>query len=123
MVKKNYFCGHQIDVMRVKIGLEIKKLRKMQRFTQDHIAQKLDMSVAGYSRIERDEVNVTLDRLQELSDILGTTPEFLLGMESEKENGLSKDASVDKIERLYLDQIEQLKDEIAFLRSQLRVEA
>jgi transcriptional regulator with XRE-family HTH domain len=123
VVKKNYFCGHQIDVMRVKIGLEIKKLRKMQRFTQDHIAQKLDMSVAGYSRIERDEVNVTLDRLQELSDILGTTPEFLLGMESEKENGLSKDASVDKIERLYLDQIEQLKDEIAFLRSQLRVEA
>jgi transcriptional regulator with XRE-family HTH domain len=123
VVKKNYFCGHQIEVMRVKIGLEIKKLRKMQRFTQDHIAQKLDMSVAGYSRIERDEVNVTLDRLQELSDILGTTPEFLLGMESEKENGLSKDASVDKIERLYLDQIEQLKDEIAFLRSQLRVEA
>jgi transcriptional regulator with XRE-family HTH domain len=123
VVKKNYFCGHQIDVMRVKIGLEIKKLRKMQRFTQDHIAQKLDMSVAGYSRIERDEVNVTLDRLQELSDILGTTPEFLLGIESEKENGLSKDASVDKIERLYLDQIEQLKDEIAFLRSQLRVEA
>ena len=123
MVKKNYFCGHQIEVMRVKIGLEIKKLRKMQRFTQDHIAQKLDMSVAGYSRIERDEVNVTLDRLQELSDILGTTPEFLLGIESEKENGLSKDASVDKIERLYLDQIEQLKDEIAFLRSQLRVEA
>jgi transcriptional regulator with XRE-family HTH domain len=123
VVKKNYFCSHQIDVMRVKIGLEIKKLRKMQRFTQDHIAQKLDMSVAGYSRIERDEVNVTLDRLQELSDILGTTPEFLLGMESEKENGLSKDASVDKIERLYLDQIEQLKDEIAFLRSQLRVEA
>lgn len=123
MVKKNYFYGHQIDVMRVKIGLEIKKLRKMQRFTQDHIAQKLDMSVAGYSRIERDEVNVTLDRLQELSDILGTTPEFLLGIESEKENGLSKDASVDKIERLYLDQIEQLKDEIAFLRSQLRVEA
>ena len=123
MVKKNYFCGHQIDDMRVKIGLEIKKLRKMQRFTQDHIAQKLDMSVAGYSRIERDEVNVTLDRLQELSDILGTTPEFLLGIESEKENGLSKDASVDKIERLYLDQIEQLKDEIAFLRSQLRVEA
>jgi transcriptional regulator with XRE-family HTH domain len=123
VLKKNYFCGHQIDVMRVKIGLEIKKLRKMQRFTQDHIAQKLDMSVAGYSRIERDEVNVTLDRLQELSDILGTTPEFLLGIESEKENGLSKDASVDKIERLYLDQIEQLKDEIAFLRSQLRVEA
>jgi transcriptional regulator with XRE-family HTH domain len=123
VVKKNYFCGHQIEVMRVKIGLEIKKLRKMQRFTQDHIAQKLDMSVAGYSRIERDEVNVTLDRLQELSDILGTTPEFLLGIESEKENGLSKDASVDKIERLYLDQIEQLKDEIAFLRSQLRVES
>lgn len=108
--------------MRVKIGLEIKKLRKIQRFTQDHIAQKLDMSVAGYSRIERDEVNVTLDRLQELSDILGTTPEFLLGWEAEKESDLSNDAGVDKIERLYLDQIEQLKDEITFLRSRLRVE-
>jgi len=106
--------------MRVKIGLEIKKLRKMQRFTQEHIAQKLDMSVAGYSRIERDEVNVTLDRLQELSDILGTTPEFLLGWEPGKENTPVKDTSLDKIEKLYIDQINQLKEEINFLRTQLR---
>lgn len=108
--------------MRVKIGLEIKKLRKMQRFTQEHIAQKLDMSVAGYSRIERDEVNVTLDRLQELADILGTTPEFLLGWEPGKENTPSKDLSIEKIERLYQDQINQLKEEVSFLRNQLRSE-
>lgn len=108
--------------MRVKIGLEIKKLRKMQRFTQEHIAQKLDMSVAGYSRIERDEVNVTLDRLQELADILGTTPEFLLGWEPGKENTPAKDLSIEKIERLYQDQINQLKEEVSFLRNQLRSE-
>jgi transcriptional regulator with XRE-family HTH domain len=109
--------------MRVKIGLEIKKLRKMQRFTQEHIAQKLDMSVAGYSRIERDEVNVTLDRLQELADILSTTPEFLLGWEPGKENAPLKDSSLEKIEKLYIDQISQLKEEINFLRAQLRSES
>jgi len=109
--------------MRVKIGLEVKKLRKLQRFTQEHIAQKLDMSVAGYSRIERDEVNVTLDRLQELADILGTTPEYLLGWESGKEFSASKDLSLDKIERLYQDQINQLREEINFLRNQLRLES
>lgn len=107
--------------MRVKIGAEIKRLRKMQRFTQEHIAQKLDMSVAGYSRIERDEVNVTLDRLQELSDILGTTPEFLLGWEPGMESVPTvKEGSLEKIEKLYQEQITQLKDDVVFLREQLR---
>ena len=106
--------------MRVKIGAEIKRLRKKQRFTQEHIAQKLDMSVAGYSRIERDEVNVTLDRLQELSDILGTTPEFLLGWEPGMETAPAKEGSLEKIEKLYQEQIAQLKDDVGFLREQLR---
>jgi len=123
MLKNFSFAIVKIKVMRVKIGLEIKKLRKLQRFTQEQIAQKLDLSVAGYSRIERDEVNVTLDRLQELSDILGTTPEFLLGWESGKETKTVKDSSLDKIERLYQDQIIQLKEEIVFLRKQLQTEA
>jgi len=113
------------ELMRLKIGSEIKRLRKEQRFTQEHIALKLDMSVAGYSRIERDEVNVTLDRLQELSEILGTTPEFVLGIHDESGELISPEplgdqAYVAKIEKLYQDQIAQLKEEVHFLREQLR---
>jgi transcriptional regulator with XRE-family HTH domain len=111
--------------MRLKIGSEIKRLRKEQRFTQEHIALKLDMSVAGYSRIERDEVNVTLDRLQELAEILGTTPEFILGIHDESgtliaPEPMGEQAYVTKIEKLYQDQIGQLKEEVLFLREQLR---
>ncbi len=111
--------------MRLKIGSEIKRLRKEQRFTQEHIALKLDMSVAGYSRIERDEVNVTLDRLQELAEILGTTPEFILGIHDENGEIISPEPLADqvfaaKVEKLYQDQIAQLKEEVQFLREQLR---
>ena len=66
--------------------------------------------MAGYSRIERDEVNVTLDRLQELADILGTTPEYLLGWESGKEFSASKDLSLDKIEQSLANINVSLKD-------------
>ncbi|MBL7838301.1 MAG: helix-turn-helix transcriptional regulator, partial [Bacteroidetes bacterium] len=45
------------------LGRRIRKLREMNDFSQEFIANELNMSISGYSRIERDEVKLTLDKL------------------------------------------------------------
>ena len=54
----------------LKIGNKIKKLRELKNFTQEYMAQSLNLSPNGYGRIERDEVDVTLGRLEEIAKIL-----------------------------------------------------
>lgn len=54
----------------MKVGNKIKKIRELRNFTQDYMAGKLSMSISNYSKIERDEIPVTLDRLEEIANIL-----------------------------------------------------
>ncbi len=46
----------------MKIGSNIKKARELRNYSQQFMADRLAMSVAGYSKIERDEVSVNLDK-------------------------------------------------------------
>jgi len=54
----------------MKVGNKIKKIRELRNFTQDYMAGKLNMSISNYSKIERDEIPITLDRLEEISQVL-----------------------------------------------------
>lgn len=54
----------------LKVGNKIKKLRELKNFTQEYMAQNLNLSSNGYGKIERDEVDVTIGRLEEISKIL-----------------------------------------------------
>ena len=54
----------------MKVGQKIKKLREFKNLTQEYMAAQLEMSVGNYSKIERDEVSLTIDRLQKISEIL-----------------------------------------------------
>jgi transcriptional regulator with XRE-family HTH domain len=45
------------------IGTNIKKLREYRNFTQEHIAEKLDISQNAYSKIERGETSPTFERI------------------------------------------------------------
>lgn len=54
----------------MEIGNKIKKVRELRNFTQQYMAEKLEMTTAGYSKIERDEVSVTFDKLEKISQIL-----------------------------------------------------
>ena len=48
----------------------IKKFRELKNITREDIAAKLDLSVSGYSKIERGEVDITLSRLEQIAQVL-----------------------------------------------------
>lgn len=54
----------------IHIGENIKRCRELQNISREHMASELDMSLSGYSKIERSE-DINLSRLYQIADILG----------------------------------------------------
>lgn len=52
------------------IGQNIRKLRELQNLSQEYMANKLSMSVSNYSKLERNSVPLTLNRLNQISKII-----------------------------------------------------
>ncbi len=48
----------------------IKKFRELKNLTRDEIASKLEMSLSGYSKLERGDVELTISKLYRLAEIL-----------------------------------------------------
>ena len=55
----------------MKVGDNIRKLRELRNYTQQYLADQLEISLSGYGKIERNETDVSLGRLQQIADILG----------------------------------------------------
>jgi len=49
-------------------GIKIKRIREMLGKTQEEIAQKLSLTPQAYSRMERGETSISLDRLGKLAE-------------------------------------------------------
>lgn len=81
----------------MRIGYKIRKLRELRNYTQEYVASKLRMSTCNYSKLERDEISITLNRLQEISIVLGCTLIDVISLEENKffgfqdENPIGKD--------------------------------
>ena len=60
------------------IGSKLKRLREMKNLKQEEIAKKLNISKQAYSKIERDETKLDVQRIIELSEIFEVNPEELL---------------------------------------------
>jgi transcriptional regulator with XRE-family HTH domain len=50
---------------------KIRFLRESKDWSQEDMAGKLNMSVSGYSKIERGETKIALSKLKKVSEILG----------------------------------------------------
>lgn len=55
----------------LRIGKKIKQLRELKNYSQDYMAKQLKMSVPGYGRIERNEVDVSIERANQIANVLG----------------------------------------------------
>jgi len=55
-------------------------LRKIKGWSQEDMADKLQMSVHGYANIERGETDVQLSRLEQISQVFGVELQDLFGM-------------------------------------------
>lgn len=60
------------------IGRNIKNLREIRNFTQEHMSAKPNVSQKQYSRIENGEISPSIKLLFEISKILDTTLQTIL---------------------------------------------
>ncbi len=49
---------------------KIRSMREQCNWTQEDMAEKLNMSISGYSKIERGETKVNIQRLQQIAEVL-----------------------------------------------------
>lgn len=68
------------------IGGRIKKARKAKHMTQDALSEKLDVSIAFLSRIERGTSQINLKRLSQICEILEVTEGDILNGVSNNSN-------------------------------------
>lgn len=107
------------------IGNNIKKVRELRNYTQQYMAEMLSMTPAGYSKIERDEVNLTIDKLEKISDILKVSPKNLLEFDERiffqnatfngNYNGMINHGTMTVNERIFEDRLVALEDRVSKL--------
>jgi transcriptional regulator with XRE-family HTH domain len=62
------------------IGDKIRKVRELKGFKQEYVAGKLGLSVTAYGNIERNESNLTFERLEEIAEVLEVTVQDILNI-------------------------------------------
>ena len=65
------------------IGERLRKARNQKGYTQEKLAEMMNVSVAYLSRIETGATHINLKRLNELSNILGVSEALILNGASE----------------------------------------
>lgn len=59
------------------VYLNIRKIRELKNLTREYVAEELKMSMSGYGKIERGEVDLTVTKLNEISKVLDVSVEFI----------------------------------------------
>ena len=62
----------------MQIGNKLKRLRELKNLNQEEVAQKLNITKQAYSKIERNETKLDLERIMDLAEIFEIKPEDLL---------------------------------------------
>jgi len=120
----------------IKIGTKIKKVRELKNVTQQFVADKLGMTQGYYSRIENNSLSVDDELLAQIAEILGVEKEeienfddkVILNNPTINDNGtgvhfcnLVNYYAIDpKLEKLYENQIEMLKEQNKILLAELK---
>lgn len=110
----------------MEIGTKVKKLRELRNFTQEFMAASLEMTPSGYGKIERNESEVTYQKLEKIAEVLGIKIEDIVNfnekmvfnvMHNQTGNGYVVNHNTFDNERKLYDQIiAQQKEEIESLR-------
>lgn len=69
--------------MTVKIIRNIKSIRELKNYTQEYMADKLGMTQAGYSKIEKGINKLSIEKLDEIATVLEVTVENIINFEKE----------------------------------------
>ncbi|MCC6818999.1 MAG: helix-turn-helix transcriptional regulator [Bacteroidia bacterium] len=97
----------------------IRNLREIKGFSQEYMAHKLNMSVSAYSRIERSEVYLTIEKLLQIRDLFGVDLKTILDGENAPTSQIVQEEDVKDSELFdaYRQQIQMLKEQVDYLKS------
>jgi transcriptional regulator with XRE-family HTH domain len=113
--------------MSVESALRIKKIREFRNFTQQYMADQLDISQNAYSKIENGTTKITIDRLEKIANLLNVPLETILSHETQtlnfENNTFNKFyAHIENLheenKEILLQQIEFQKQQLIFLQQQ-----
>lgn len=109
---------------------EINKVRMLREgigYSQEYVANKLDISQQAYSKLEKNPDSATLERLKQLSEVLGVSINSIVGDEDmfiqqnfHQQGGNASTVMymtglADRERNVLLQQIQQLENQIALL--------
>lgn len=112
----------------MKLGQKIKVIREIKNFSQEHIAEKLDISQSNYSKMENGNSDIPFSKLEELAIILGLTVEDVIGFNehqifnlknNKKATGIVINQMSANEKKVYEEFIESLKIENSYLKSMI----
>ena len=112
-----------------KIGREIRSVREAKGYSQEYLAEMLDMSQSSYANLESGKSTLSVDRLLSITEILEIDVHRLLHfpkrttktVTTSNNDIASKQAGIDpKVLSVYDQLITEMRGEIAFLRELLR---
>lgn len=66
------------------IGHKIKNIRELKNLTQEYMAEKLDISQAAYSKLEKGEIKISDEKLVQISNVLEVRPDDIKSFDSQK---------------------------------------
>ncbi len=117
-----YFRG---NLYTMNVGEKIKKLRELKNYTQQHMADQLELSLSGYGKIERNETDISISKLEKIAKILHTDVNTILSFdekhifnisENKQANISMRDQHINQME-LFDIITQQYKEEIAHLKA------
>jgi transcriptional regulator with XRE-family HTH domain len=100
---------------------KIKNIRELKNLTQEYMAERLDISQAAYSKIEKGETKISEEKLLQIAQALEMKPEDIKAFDSQKYfNSVSNvegdysgiyivSADIELIKKLYEDKITLLE--------------
>ncbi|KQT24411.1 hypothetical protein ASG22_10400 [Chryseobacterium sp. Leaf405] len=108
---------------------QIRRLRREKDFSQDYMAEMLEISQPQYSRIENGESSIDLEKTSKIAEVLGANPLDILEFEDKQSyynctnsgyylNTFNNNESFEKEREAYLSQIKELKEDKEFLKQE-----
>lgn len=110
------------------VGQKIKKLRELKNYTQEYMANQLDMTQSSYSKIETGETDISYSKLEKIAQALQIRPEDIITfnehmvfnvMHNQTGQGLVIYQLTDEVKKLHEEQVSTLKAEITHLKQVL----
>lgn len=66
------------------IGNKIKNIRELKNLTQGYMAERLDISQAAYSKLEKGDIKLSPEKLSDIAKILEVSTEDIASFDSQK---------------------------------------